>query len=180
VPASTGRLPAKPALILALATGLVLTGCGGNGGSSTPSPSTGAASQGTELPANGVGGEPATPPPPTVGEIVWATEIEPGSNRPVAQVEHFTTDATTIFALLPVSGVPVGTIVRAAWSYNETSLDTLTASTTVEVVSEETVWIEFHLSRDGDESWPDGTYTVSMAVGEAVRREASVEVIAAE
>jgi hypothetical protein len=174
VPATTGWLPAKPLLILIL--GLVLTGCGGSDDPSAPDRATEAASPAAEV-SSGGGGNQATPPSPTIGEIVWATEIEPESNRPVAQVDRFTSDTTTIFALLPITGVPAGTVVRAAWSYNGTALDTLAASTTVDVTSDEMVWIEFHLSRDREAPWPDGTYVISIAIGDAARRDASVEVV---
>jgi hypothetical protein len=165
--------------MLLLVLGLVLTGCGGNDDPPSSDRATEAASRVTEVPANDAGVESATPAP-TIGQIVWATEIEPGSNRPVDRVAQYSSDTPTIFALLPVTGLAIGTPIRASWTYNETALDTLASTTTVEVASDDMLWIEFHLSRDPEQPWPDGTYAVSIEVGGTERREAAVEVVATD
>jgi hypothetical protein len=123
------------------------------------------------------GGATAPPLEPTIGEIVWAAEIAPGTNQPIAPVDRFPTDAPTIYAVLPVTGLPIGTVLQAAWSYNDTPLDQMTTSLTVEATSADVIWIEFHLYRETEDPWPDGIYEVVITIDRATRRESSVEVI---
>jgi hypothetical protein len=148
-----------------------LAGCGGN---DSP-PATPTATSSPDLTATAVAAAPPTPrPTPQIGQIVWATAVDPRTKAPVDVVDGFAVDDETLYATLKVRNLPPNATFTAEWSYNETSLDSLT--TTVATPSEaDSGWVEFHLTRSA-EPWPKGTYAVSVSLDGKVVQTAEVTV----
>jgi len=156
----------------------VLVACGDDPDSSDPTevataaapePATEAPSA-TEIPApvQGVAADP-----------VWATSIEPGTNRPVAEVEdEFDATAPVIFAAVSVVSAPAGSILVANWTYNDTPVQGMDATVQLPEVRFEPIWLEFHLERQSGDEWPDGEYRITLREGDRVVSEGAVEVVA--
>lgn len=114
----------------------------------------------------------------TLGPVVWATAVDDETRAPRDQVTSFTADASTIYATVAVEQIAAGTTVQAQWSYNRTRLESLDQVIVAER-ADSGVWLEFHLSLSQGESWPTGTYELSLAVNGEPAVRSSVEVIAA-
>jgi hypothetical protein len=165
-------------VVLAAAGALLLTAGDGGGDERGPA-ATASAAAGSDPADDGIdsSGPPASPAPPSVGDVVWATQLQPETNAPVVQVERFSVDDPTIYAVVAAQRLPAGAELTATWAYNDVPLDGLGQSVVVSTSSAETTWIEFHLTRQEDRSWPDGRYAVAITLdGEPVRT-ASVEVV---
>ena len=162
------------AVVLAAVLGLVvLSGCGGDGdgqdAARDQADSTARADEGsTAATTDGTAGEAATPAP-SIGEIVWATAVQPDTNAATAVVARFPVDAPALYAVVLVTGLPSGAVLTARWTYNDVPLDALEAAVEIPTPVDGTAWVEFHLDRD-EESWPEGTYEISIWLnGEPVR-----------
>lgn len=162
---------------LALLACFALTACGGDGRqpdptSTPPDSSESGQTGGAEL----VG----TPIPPTVGQIVWAAAVQPGTNEPIERVERIASDAESLYVVAPVVGLPIGSTLSAEWRYNGVPLDQMDSQlTTTSANGTEWSWVEFHLTRESGASWPDGTYSVTISLDGAARQESSIEVVEA-
>ncbi len=154
----------------------VLSGCGGS--SHPPEPT--APSATATPPVENAGGEiPTEIPPPTevvAGELVWATAVEAGTNRPAAEVAEFDVTVPILFAVVPVSAAPAGSTLSATWTYNATPIQGMDVTVQLPEVRTEPVWVEFHLDRQVGEEWPDGEYRVTVRSGDRVVAEGSVVV----
>jgi hypothetical protein len=115
---------------------------------------------------------------PEIGAVVWAAEVAPGTNEPLDRVERFSADALTIYAVVPVSRIAAGSVLRASWTYNGVPLEGLEQEITFDAAPDATTWVEFHLSLPTGETWPLGTYEVALKVDGQDVRTASVEVVA--
>ena len=156
---------------LACALTLALAACGGN---DSPSP-TPTATTSPDLTATNAAESPPTPQPtPTIGQIVWATAVDPQTKEPVEIVDGFAVDDVTIYAVLPVRNLPPNSSLTATWTYDGTALDNL-SSTAVIPPGPTIGWVEFHLTRS-EEPWPDGTYAVSVRLDGNVVQTAEVTV----
>jgi hypothetical protein len=113
-------------------------------------------------------------PPMDIGAIVWASEIDADLGTPTETVDSFSSEDRTIYAVVPVSNVPENTVISAAWSYNNTSLDALLTTVTI-ATGQHAEWIEFHLTRS-DDLWPDGEYAIAISVDGEVAQQADVTV----
>lgn len=156
-----------------LAAGLVagvLAGCGGPGATPTPSPASKATE--TAVPAT------MTPiPAAAVGEVVWTTAVEAVSNAPGGRVDQFDAGARTLFAVVRVTNLRAGSVLTAEWTYNATELDT-TTSAVVPSRAYPAGFVQFHLSRDGEMPWPEGTYAITISLDGEVVQTASIDVVA--
>jgi hypothetical protein len=159
---------------IALVIGLVavIAGCGGDdagdGSQATVSSADASATIAAAVLSTGPSATPTIVPTPSFGDVVWATEVDPQTKAPVGAVEAFASDASALYAVVPVRNLPENTTLTAEWTYNETSLDGLTSTATT-VSTIEDGWVEFHLIRAA-ETWPDGTYAITVRVdGQAVQ-----------
>jgi len=107
--------------------------------------------------------------------VVWATAVDDETRAPLDQVTSFVANAPTIYATVAVEHIAAGTTVQAQWSYNRTRLETLDQVIVAER-SDSEVWLEFHLSLSEGETWPAGTYELSLAVNGEPAVRSNVEV----
>ena len=113
------------------------------------------------------------------GDPVWTTSVEPGTNRPLAEVEdEFDATAPVIYAAVSVVSAPAGALVVATWTYNNTPVQGMDATVQLPEVRFEPIWLEFHLERQTEEEWPDGEYRITLSEGDRVVSEGTVEVVA--
>jgi hypothetical protein len=116
------------------------------------------------------------PPSPTLGSVIWATDVDPTTGAPADAVSQYAPDAPRLIAALPATALPTGATVDAAWFYNDTTLDAFTTRLTLPDRATKR-WVDLQLSRQGDAPWPTGTYEVVISLdGEEVQR-ASVIVV---
>jgi hypothetical protein len=147
---------------------LLLAGCGASASKPTPT----AAPENTAT----TSAPTATPSPAVLGKIVWAKTIDPITFAPVEKTSSFLTDAPTIYAVIPIQSVTPGLTLTADWTYNDTDL-TGVRSTVTAVQSIANGWVEFHLTLAPGQTWPDGTYavTVRQSIGSPVTAKVSVK-----
>lgn len=113
------------------------------------------------------------------GDPVWTTSVEPGTNRPVAEVEdEFDATAPVIYAAVSVVAAPAGALLVATWTYNDTPIQGMDATVQLPEVRFEPIWLEFHLERQSEDGWPDGEYRITLSEGDRVVSEGTVEVVA--
>lgn len=111
----------------------------------------------------------------SIGEIVWALRVDPATKEPIEVVDRFADTAETIFAAAPVANLGPGVVLRVEWSYNKTSLNGL-GSDIVDSRGLADGWVEFHLSKPSDSTWPAGRYEVTLYVDGAPIRSGGVDV----
>ena len=138
-----------------------LTACGG-GEDPAPTPTAPAVDDAPATPGT------ATAPADAFGEIVWTTTIDAGTNNPTERLVTLPAAASTIYAVVPVTWVPSGTTITARWTYNDTPIQGMDATVQLPEIGDDSVWIEFHLQRSGEEPWPDGMYAIEISRGEEV------------
>jgi hypothetical protein len=102
--------------------------------------------------------------------------VTPGSNAPATPVEQFTSTANTLYAVVRVANLPAGAVLTAGWAYNDTSLDTATQAVTPPNAYEGG-YVEFHLTRSGQQPWPTGTYSVSVSLDGQVVQTAQIQMV---
>ena len=110
-----------------------------------------------------------------IGEVVWATAIDPATSAPIDPVSSYRPDAPRIIAAVQTRGLSAGSMVEATWEYNDTSLDAFTTQLTPTASGAEQ-WISFHIARDPEVPWPVGTYEVTVSLDGTTVRQAAVEV----
>ena len=154
-------------LVVLVCAASALSACRGDEPSLNPTATAPAASP-SEAPHVGT--------PAAIGPIAWAESVAEGSNAPVEIVDHFSTDASTIYAVVRATNLASGAVVSATWSFDETPLDTAASSVTPPAAYADG-YIEFHLTRSADELWPDGTYAVQIALDGSVVQTSQVEVV---
>lgn len=111
----------------------------------------------------------------SVGQVVWATAVEAGSNAPASPVTTMPEETGTIYAVVPVSALAKGARLAATWTYNGTPIDGMQG----QVVGDGRgghAWAEFHLSRGTLPKWPSGTYQVTVSLDGQTVQKASIDV----
>jgi len=171
--------------VVLLVAGLI---AGSTGGAHAATPTPTSAATRARVPAAGASpvASPGTPQPaPAVlGQVIWATAIDPSTKEPRQRVTAFPATAQTIYATLPVISIKRGTTLSASWSYNNTALPGLASSVTA-TADAENVWVEFHLTlkpgvpatpplKPG--TWPAGTYQITVSINGKIARTAQVMV----
>lgn len=167
------------AIVAALAL-VGLAGCGGGDGGQEPGDETKAAAVAHGTIPVGTPGLSGTDDgssfaSPVVGDVVWASAIDPATNAPRERVDRFSADVARLYAVVDVAGLPIGAVVRGAWTYNGVAMGELDAEVAITAPTAQPTWIEFHLERT-DDRWPEGTYEIAIGVDGEVLRTASVEV----
>jgi hypothetical protein len=114
-------------------------------------------------------------PQTSIGEIVWTTEVDPAINTPLDPVESFTTDAGAVYAVVRVENLRQGSVLSAAWTYNDAPLDgagqTITPSQDYPAG-----FVEFHLVRSDEQLWPTGSYQLTITLDGQIVQRAVVDV----
>lgn len=98
-----------------------------------------------------------------LGSVVWATGVDDVTRAPRDQVTSFATEASTIFATVPVEHIAAGTTIQAQWTYNRTRLESFDQAIVAER-GDTGIWLEFHLALAPGETWPSGTYELSVSI----------------
>jgi hypothetical protein len=159
----------------------VLAACGDD--DSDPSEPTVVATAGAPAPTEVVPQATEIPAPTQVvaADPVWTTSIEPGTNRPLAEVEdEFDAAAPVIYAAISVAAAPAGALLVANWTYNDTPIQGMDATVQLPEVRFEPIWLEFHLERQAGDEWPDGEYRIVLREGDRIVSEGAVEVMPPE
>ena len=152
----------------------ILAGCGGElrlVPPAGPSPETM-----SEAPA-GAGATPVSTTAATrFGPIVWATAIDPATSAPIEPVPSYPPGAPRIIAVMQTFALSAGSVIEATWEYNNTSLDAF-STRLVPPSSTAESWISFHIERNPDVPWPEGTYEVSVSLNGTTVQHAAIEVV---
>jgi hypothetical protein len=150
-----------------IGTSTLLAACGNGDSNPTPTvvPATTVANEATETAV----------PQTSIGEIVWTTEVDPAINTPLDPVESFTTDAGAVYAVVRVENLRQGSVLSAAWTYNDAPLDgagqTITPSQDYPAG-----FVEFHLVRSDEQLWPTGSYQLTITLDGQIVQRAVVDV----
>jgi hypothetical protein len=125
--------------------------------------------------AESAAGTPAATVRPALDEVLWAVTTDPASDAPLTVTRRYPTDTTRLTASVLATNLSAGSVVEAAWSYNDTSLD---AFTTEVVVADAAArrWLSFHLERASEEPWPPGVYAVELSLDGIPAGQSEVEV----
>lgn len=152
---------------------IALASCGGEPRLASPTEPTPAAKRAATSPTPA----PASPVvrTPAIGEIVWTASVDPETSQPGDAQATFAPDAPSIIAAAPGDFLPHGAVVQAVWTYNDTSLEPLTSSVTIDRTLDER-WLSFRLNRDPSIPWPVGTYEIAVSLNGVEARRASIEV----
>lgn len=151
---------------------LVLASCVGDG--QNPQPTSPAAPTSQDVYASPAQSAPL--PSPTLGTVIWTTDLDPSTGAPADEVSQYAPDAPRLIAALPATALPAGAMVNAAWFYNDTSLDAFNTTLTLPDRAAKR-WVDFRLSREDDVPWPAGVYEVVITLDGAEVQRASVLVV---
>ena len=148
---------------------LLLAACGGEdpGSMSTVGPTTTsapAAPASTEIPAASI--EP----------IVWTTAVDSTTNAPTEPVEQFSTADQTIYAVVRVANLRQGAVLSVAWTYNDAPLESATRAI-VPTQAYRAGYVEFHLAKVDGQTWPAGSYGLTIALDGGAVQVAVVNVV---
>ena len=159
-------------LAVLVSTSLLLASCGGPGPPADPFP-TPAATR-TRLPwsdqptavtspvaAASPGQQGASPF--RSGEIVWSLETDAATSAPLVTAESIPAGAPKITAALSIPQGPTPRQVAAVWQYNNTALPAFDATAAVPAGSG-SVWIDFSIAMPPGNTWPAGTYEVTISI----------------
>ncbi len=164
-----GRLERLRAGICVLGMVSILAGCGGS--DAEPTPTVPPLSTSTALPNT-----PTPLPPPSVGEVVWTTSVDSGTNAPIGAVNEFSTESPRMYAVVEVANLPAGAVLSASWAYNGVPLEGVTAGV-VPPSAYSNGFVEFHISKSDGEAWPDGTYVINVLLNGDVKQVSQIEVV---
>ncbi len=109
---------------------------------------------------------------------VWTTAVEPGTNRPLDEIEgEFDATAPVIYAAVSIEAAPAGSLLVARWTYNNTPIQGMDATVQLPEVRFEPIWLEFHLERQSGDEWPDGEYRITLSEGDRVVSAGAIDVV---
>jgi hypothetical protein len=110
-----------------------------------------------------------------VGQIVWASAIDPATSAPIEPVSSYRPDAPRIIAAMQTFRLSAGSTFEAMWAYNDTSLDAFSTRLAPAEGSAES-WMSFYIERAPDVPWPVGTYEVTVSLDGTMVQQAAIEV----
>jgi hypothetical protein len=154
---------------IALLLALALAGCAGEADDSP-------ADEGTQESQALEATTPTPSLPPLLGDIVWTTGVDAGTNAPHEAVQQFPATVDALYAVAPIERLPAGTRLTAVWRIDDVTIEGV--DTTVEATAEQRDgWVEFHLNRPAEDVFPPGTYSISIEAAGETLATASVEVL---
>jgi hypothetical protein len=115
-------------------------------------------------------------PSASIEPIVWTSSVDSTTNAPTEPVEQFSTADQTIYAVVRVANVPQGAVLSASWTYNDAPLESATRAI-VPTQAYRSGYVEFHLAKVDSETWPAGSYGVTMTIDGSVAQMAVVNVV---
>lgn len=142
---------------------LSLAGCAG-GDDEVSAPVTTVASTSTEPAA-----------PTELGEIVWASEIDPTTSEPAGRREAFSRDENVIYAVVRTGPLAEGTTLTATWTFNDQPVEGIDVAVKADE-ARGAGWVEFHLEWNGATLWPVGTLAVTITASTGESTESAVEI----
>lgn len=98
-----------------------------------------------------------------VAPPIWTTGINEDDGSPVDSVEWFATDADVVYAAFETTQIPEGTSFSVSWLMNDVQVPGLNPTLVITSTSP-SGWIEIHLDRTSESSWPEGTLTIELRV----------------
>ena len=110
-----------------------------------------------------------------LGEVVWASEVDPTTSAPIERREAFSRDEKRVYAVLETGPLAAGTTLTATWAFNtqpidgrDVTLDTDTARSAG--------WVEFHLEWTDTALWPVGVLAVEITASSGESTRGTVEI----
>lgn len=148
-------------MIVMIAALVILAGCGGDSGEMPTAPDVAE----------------ATPPPQPIslGEVVWATEIDHRTQEPGDSVTSYPNNAPAIIAAVPVESVPEGAEITATWMIDGTEVPQATTSVVAQGPVDEG-WVTFRFTRDTNRLFPLGVLAVTVTGPDGETTSGEVEI----
>jgi len=108
--------------------------------------------------------------PTELGEVVWASDVDPATSGPVGQREAFSRDEDVIYAAVKTGSLAAGTTLTATWTFNGQPVEGIDVAVTADE-ARGAGWVEFHLEWNGATLWPVGTLgvTITASTGESTK-----------
>jgi hypothetical protein len=116
---------------------------------------------------------------PTIGGVIWTTEVDPTTGEPGDSVALYAPDAPRLVAATKAAALPAGSRVEASWTYNGTPLEPFTTRLSADSITDGQ-WLSFYLTRDPNTPWPAGQYEIAVTLDGTQMQESAVEVVIAE
>lgn len=113
--------------------------------------------------------------PTELGAVIWASEIDPATSKPVGQREAFARDQDIIYAVVRTGPLAEGTTLTATWAFNGQPIEGIDVAVTAEE-ARGAGWVEFHLEWKGASLWPIGTLAVTITASSGESTEGTVEI----
>lgn len=161
-------------LLATLALAGSLVACGGTTSNGDPT-----AAPATETPLLIISLSPeatATEVGPQVGDVTWTANLQPGLVEPGDPVTSFPASTQTIYAVVPLRNIEIGSTLRADWFYNGEPLEGF-ASLLTFPENYGSGWVEFHLDRASIDAWPDGAYEIAISLNGTEVTRSTIEVV---
>lgn len=113
--------------------------------------------------------------PTELGEVVWASDVDPDTSEPVGQRETFARDDDVIYAVVRTGPLAAGTTLTATWTFNGQSVEGIEVAVTADE-ARGAGWVEFHLEWNGATLWPVGTLAITITASTGESTEGAVEI----
>lgn len=113
--------------------------------------------------------------PTELGDVVWASEIDPISFEPVERRETFSRDVSRVYAVVKTGPLAAGTTLTAAWAFNGQPVEGIDVALHVDA-ARNAGWVEFHLDWNGAALWPVGNLAVEITASSGESIGSTVEI----
>ncbi len=153
-------------IAVALVGCIVLAGCGAGGGESAEQADTPVSAPGS--PPVALAG---------VGDIVWATSVNPATQAPLDPLTALPNDALQVIAALPVETLPAGTVVRAHWTIDGEPLPALDPDPLTVEEGLAGAWLTWTLRWEGEQPWPIGRLGIVVEIDGAANWHGDIPIV---
>jgi len=147
---------------------LALVACGGGGESASPTA--------TPQPTATAGPTPTAFPTPTFSQVTWGTAIDAATGGPADAMSQIPSSASAITAFVETAAIPAGTTFVATWAIDGAPIDALTQTVTVDA-DRAAGWLTFTLTWSGENPWPRGELSVTIAMNGTQVTSGAVEIV---
>lgn len=110
-----------------------------------------------------------------LGEVVWASEIDPTTSAPIDRREAFPRDHKRVYAVLETGQLAAGTTLTAAWAFNSQPIDGKDVTLSTDT-ARSAGWVEFHLEWTDTALWPVGILAVEITASSGESTRGTVEI----